>query len=185
MTFLDDEGEFEKRPLPQHRYAPSGRILYLPRSLPNALTAIFRPYAERHLEACCFLFGEESDRTGRVKLIAIPSQRNTWGNYHVPAESTKAMAMALMGKRLVNLAQVHTHPGQRVEHSNYDDLHANSQRALSLVLPLYGTQNHLWPAGVGVHENQLGYWHLLPAPAVDSTLVFDTQLHDPEILDLR
>jgi hypothetical protein len=61
----------------------------------------------------------------------------------------------------VNLSQIHTHPGLGVEHSRYDDAHANSRRALSVVLPFYGRWHGVWPRGIGVHEFQSSYWHLL------------------------
>lgn len=59
------------------------------------------------------------------------------------------------------LAQIHSHPGIRVEHSNYDDRMMSSRRALSLVFPAYGHPRSSFPHGVGVHEWQNEYWHLL------------------------
>ena len=55
----------------------------------------------------------------------------------------------------------YSHPGARVEHSNYDDQMASSRRALSLVFPHYGRLTQPFPADVGVHEWQNDYWHLL------------------------
>ena len=57
---------------------------------------------------------------------------------------------------------MHSHPGLSVEHSTYDDRMASSRRALSLVFPCYGRcPNAAFPTGVGVHEWQSDYWHLL------------------------
>ena len=97
---------------------------------------------------------------GLVQHIAAPHQRMSWGNYHVSPE-----ALAKIVHRLPEgwkpLAQVHSHPGQRVEHSNYDGRMMSSQKALSLVFPSYGRMTAAFPQGVGVHEWQIDYWHLL------------------------
>jgi len=59
------------------------------------------------------------------------------------------------------LAQIHSHPGDWVEHSPYDDQVVASRRGLSLVVPRYGRGVQLWPDRIGVHEWQDGYWHRL------------------------
>ena len=115
------------------------------------------------LETCCFWYGT-GDRGAsevRVAAVVVPRQRQTWGNYQVSVEGIRAMSEHVSPYGLRNLAQVHSHPGDNVEHSSYDDEMANSRKALSLVFPRYGHWNSGWPAGVGVHEFQNGYWHLL------------------------
>jgi hypothetical protein len=61
---------------------------------------------------------------------------------------------------LTNLAQVHTHPSDWVEHSPYDDERAYSTRegALSLVWPDYGLSLNYDLCGVGVHVRRAGAW---------------------------
>jgi hypothetical protein len=115
------------------------------------------------LETCCFWYGtgDRGAREVRVTAVVVPRQRQTWGNYQVSVEAVREMSERLSPYGLRNLAQVHSHPGDNVEHSSYDDEMANSRKALSLVFPRYGHWNRRWPAGVGVHEFQGGYWHLL------------------------
>lgn len=173
------------RPKPPSAYRPSGRQLIGPPNLPAALASVFQPFAIRRLEACCFLFGEETGPIQEVKLIAIPPQKNSRGNYSVPSDGTRKMALALSGKGLAYLAQVHTHPGVGVEHSRYDDAHANSTRGFSIVLPRYGADHRPWPQGVGIHEFQGGYWHLIPASVGAALVPLDPTLGPATILDLR
>src|SRR5262249_9468740 len=102
----------------------------------------------------------------------------------VPASAVAEMAAATRSHGWVNLAQVHTHPGHGVEHSRYDDGHANSRRALSVVIPFYGRWHGPWPIGVGVHEFQDEYWHLLTE--ADARLRGPVvEPGDAELLDLR
>jgi len=97
---------------------------------------------------------------GDVAYVVAPKQRMFWGNYGV-----SAAALSEVVHRLPDgwkpLAQIHSHPGLNVEHSNYDDQMASSWRALSLVFPAYGRYAGPFPDGVGVHEWQDNYWHLL------------------------
>jgi hypothetical protein len=84
----------------------------------------------------------------------------SWGNYNVPPDALAEVVHRLPGD-LKPLAQLHSHPGLGVEHSMYDDRMVSSRRALSLVFPFYGRVPAMFPLGVGVHEWQIDYWHLL------------------------
>lgn len=115
------------------------------------------------LETCCFWYGTRG-RAGSldvVTAVVIPRQRQTWGNYHVTADAMQRIHRRVSPTGLRNLAQVHSHPGADVEHSEYDDRMANSRCALSIVVPFYGQWRATWPHGIGVHEFQQDYWHLL------------------------
>jgi hypothetical protein len=158
---VEEEG-FLWRPPPPGPYRLPAAVLTVPRAALEHTLAVFRGSAARRLEACCFWYGHRTDGGGGVVLaVVVPKQRNSWGNYFVPAAAVAEMAAATRPRHWVNLAQVHTHPGVGVEHSLYDDGHANSRRALSVVLPCYGRWQGPWPMRVGVHEFQEDYWHLL------------------------
>ena len=94
----------------------------------------------------------------------------TRGNYTIPAD-----ALAEVVYRLPDdwkpLAQVHSHPGKRVEHSSYDDRMMSSRRALSLVFPVYGRSDEPFPVGIGIHEWQNDYWHLLDLASAEGRVV--------------
>jgi hypothetical protein len=150
------------RPSPRVPYTPTGALLVVPSVAWEQTLAVFTSAAARRVEACCFWYGvRDQDRRATVHAVIVPKQRNTWGNYHIPAAAMAEVAAASRPEGWVNLSQIHTHPGHRVEHSRYDDAHANSRRALSLVLPYYGRWQGVWPRGIGVHEFQNDYWHFL------------------------
>jgi hypothetical protein len=156
---MEDEDDL-LRPRPLYPYRPVDLQLRVPI---GALTATLELlYRAGRRESGVFWYGPRDHAgNGDVAYVVAPRQRMSWGNYAVSGE-----ALAEVVNRLHDgwkpLAQVHSHPGLRVEHSNYDDRMASSRRALSLVFPSYGRPaGEPFPAGVGVHEWQDDYWHLL------------------------
>jgi hypothetical protein len=125
------------------------------------------------LESCVFWYGIRDGQNGVVTAVRAPAQRSARFNYHIDEAALSRMA-ATLGDDLRPLAQVHSHPGRHVEHSLYDDQMASSRRALSLVFPLYGRNAAAGLDGIGVHEWQHGYWHLLdPAIAASRVVLVD------------
>lgn len=116
-----------------------------------------------------------------VTTVVNPRQRVSPGNFEIPHEGTRAMGEALRKHALVNIAQLHTHPGRGVGHSSWDDLHAFSSRdgALSIVWPNYGSG---LPAidDWGVHESRAGRWVRLRATEARRRIQFV-----PDLLRLR
>jgi hypothetical protein len=155
-----DEREDElRRPPPKSTYRPVALQLQVPRDAVKATLTLLQRAGSR--ESGVFWYGKrDADGNGLVTYVVAPRQRMSWGNYHVPPN-----ALAEVVHRLPSdwkpLAQLHSHPGLGVEHSMYDDRMASSRRALSLVFPFYGRPHTTFPLGVGVHEWQIDYWHLL------------------------
>ena len=173
------------RPPPPGPYRPTGTVLTLPRRGLEHTLSVFRATAVRRVEACCFWYGvRDADGGATVLAVVVPKQRNNWGNYFVSSAAVAEMAAVTRPRGWVNLSQVHTHPGLSVEHSRYDDEQANSRRALSVVVPFYGRWQGPWPAGLGVHEFQDDYWHLLSETDA-SIRVMLADAGDTELLDLR
>ncbi|MDA9440580.1 hypothetical protein XH98_15975 [Bradyrhizobium sp. CCBAU 51745] len=147
------------RPAPGRLYKPVEAQLCVPADAIEATLNLLQRAG--HRESGLFWYGtRDATGNGQVRYVAAPKQQMTWGNYHVSPE-----ALAEIVNRLPEgwkpLAQVHSHPGLRVEHSNYDDRMMSSRKALSLVFPSYGRSTESFPKGVGVHEWQIDYWHLL------------------------
>jgi hypothetical protein len=165
---MDDEDDLF-RPPPACPYQPGTLQLRMPATALTATVALLRRAGRR--ESGVFWYGtRQSDGSGQVAYVVAPKQRMSWGNYHVAAT-----ALAEVVHRLPEgwkpLAQVHSHPGARVEHSSYDDRMASSRKALSLVFPFYGRVDSAFPVGVGVHEWQANYWHLLPTDIASKRVV--------------
>ena len=155
------EDGIHRRP-PSGLYISYGNVLEVSESVIQATLNAHSSYCQRKLESCCFWYGRRlSDSRKRVEAVVIPTQRNSWGNYAITSGAMAHVSELTRPLGLVNLAQIHTHPGNWVEHSSYDDEMANSRKALSLVLPSYGYPGFRWPDDIGVHEFQEGYWHHL------------------------
>ena len=157
---MDSEDDLFRPPAPRP-YAHGGARLSVPVRALHVTLAMLQSVGRR--ECGVFWYGpKDGDGNGLVAYVAAPKQRMTWGNYHVSTDALNEVVNQLSdGWKPVG--QVHSHPAVRVEHSNYDDRMMNSRRALSLVFPFYGRPSMAFPQGIGVHEFQIDYWHLLDA----------------------
>lgn len=147
------------RPAPTQPYRLPAAQLHLPRRALQRALEVCRQSGR--LETCCLFYGKRDIDRAFIEAVVVPAQQQTWGNYFVPIESMRTVHARVAPLGLRNLAQLHSHPGHHVEHSSYDDEMANSRKALSLVVPHYGHWQNSWPSGIGVHEFQNDFWHLL------------------------
>lgn len=163
---VNDEGW--RRP-PLTLYRPTDTILQAPLDAIEATLAMLQRAGPR--ESGLFWYGQRGHQRSVVTSVRAPRQRMNPFNYQVTAEAMREMGASLPDD-LRPLAQVHSHPGNFVEHSPYDDEMASSRRALSLVFPHYGHLMSPWAQAVGVHEWQDDYWHLLtPAQALTRVVI--------------
>lgn len=184
MTPVEDELSIWRDP-PPRPYVATGRILHVPTNLLQATYGALAPYRKAGVEACCFWYGtRETDEVERAVALILPRQRNYRGSFDIGVDTVAATAAATRPRGWLNLAQIHTHPGVDVEHSRYDDGHANSRRALSIVLPRYGDPKADWPDDIGVHEFVDDYWYLLVPDQARHRLNFVSDL-PVEAMDLR
>lgn len=162
MTDWLSSAEFALRATPVRPYVPGDQVLEISNDVLDATFQAHSSFLKLRVESCCFWYGIElSNTVSRVTAVVVPRQSNSWGNYHVSSQAIAEVARTTKSLGLRNLSQIHTHPGQLVEHSLYDDRMANSRRALSLVLPFYGIPNCVWPDDIGIHEFQEDYWYRL------------------------
>ncbi len=141
----------------------AGPTLYVPRAIISSTHQHLVPYWKARVEAACFWFGVEAGDAQVVTTLALPELLQTAGNYRVVRESLRRLSKEMRSQGLVNLGQVHTHPGRWVGHSPYDDERAYSTRvgSLSLVWPDYGIALAHDLTGIGVHERREGRWEQL------------------------
>jgi len=178
-----DQDDAIRRPPPPQPYQPHAAVLYVPKVALEKTVEVLR--SAGRIETCCFWYGRDlPEQCGRVEAVVVPRQRGTWGNYDVSADAIAAVSAAMRAERWVMLAQVHSHPGDGVEHSRYDDARAISRSVLSLVFPRYGCWVGPWPNAAGVHEFQINYWHLLPTADAARRIVVEST-DAMSFLDLR
>jgi len=158
---MDDEALLW-RPAAPCPYVPPATVLSLPMSAVQATVALLQRAGPR--ECGVFWYGpRDPGGHGLVQAVIAPLQAMSRGNYHVSPAAMSTMVSRLPDEQWKPLAQIHSHPGGGIEHSRYDDEMIASKRALSIVFPFYGRWAGPWPHGVGIHEYQNDYWHLLSA----------------------
>jgi hypothetical protein len=177
---MGNEDEEGWRSPPLQPYVPGLARLIVPREAVNATFDLLT--AAGRLESCVFWYGRREGQQSSVTAVRAPMQDSRRGNYHVDETAFSAM-VATISDDLRPLAQIHSHPGRDVEHSLYDDEMISSRRALSLVFPFYGSDPTAWLSGIGVHEWQDDYWHLLQTEVAERRISLGSG--DVSIMDLR
>lgn len=160
------------------------RVLVVPAAAVHSSWTALRATAEAGCEGVVYWSvprGQYDSQVQSVASVIVPEQKVSAGNFQVPPAAVRAMGRKLREMGLVNVAQLHTHPGNWVGHSAWDDDHAFSLRngALSIVWPQYGLE--LPPVGRwGVHECHDRAWGRLSTEAAARRVRIL-----PGVLDLR
>jgi hypothetical protein len=136
------------------------RSLLVSRAVLRRTHEYFLPYWSAGVETACFWFGVDAGHLQVVTTVAAPKLYQTPGNYSVEMTSLRRLAAAMRANGLTNMAQLHTHPSDWVDHSPHDDERAYSTRegALSLVWACYGSQMCHDLSGIGVQERRGEEW---------------------------
>jgi hypothetical protein len=145
--------------------AAAAKVLVISRAIMRRTHEYFTPYREAGVETACFWFGVDAGDAQVATTVAAPKLFQTFGNYMVEMGSMRRLSAAMRAHGLTNLAQVHTHPSDWVDHSTWDDERAYSTRegAVSIVWPDYGLGLAHDLRGLGVHERRGGEWVRLDA----------------------
>jgi len=106
---------------------------------------------------------------GAIALTALsPTATTTWGSFRTEAEANADLVVSLAQLKLALVAQVHSHPGDWVDHSDGDDVGA-LVRFLgfwSLVVPNFARAGMQPLHRVGVHRFEDGVFQRLAIEAV-------------------
>jgi hypothetical protein len=145
----------------------------------------FESTRRAHLECGLFWYGTSIGSHSTVKAIVVPDQLNWPGSYRVSGLAMDRVSARTLALGWLNLAQVHTHPGQCVDHSPYDDEETVSRHILSLVFPDYGERFSDWRDSVGVHEFDGEQWRRLGRNRAAKRLVLSSKAPIPQLIDLR
>jgi hypothetical protein len=147
------------------RQTASSRTLLVARGIVERTHESFRPYWKRNLETVAYWHGIENAREDidLVVSLVIPHATRSSGHYDVSIDEITRMGHIMASNSLVCLAQIHTHPGQLLHHSGYDEAHILSSRAgfLSLIVPEYGNVSLRDFRHVSAYERYAESWVLL------------------------
>jgi hypothetical protein len=164
------------------------RTVIIPLDVWTTLLAEFAKH-KGGVERVAYLDGYITDMTGHpdetpvsvVASVVLPNAHLTPGSYQVDAAAMSQAGSHLRVRRMVRLAQVHTHGNDWVDHSETDDARAYSQRpgSVSIVVPRHGTKNPTLD-DCGIHlRTESGWQRLTSAEAADAVRI------EPSLYDHR
>lgn len=164
-------------------YAPTGKVLMVSASTVTRTASILQTVG-RNESACIWLGELDETGNGVVRAVVVPAQINRPGSYLVPSGSMLQVSQYARSAGWTVVGAIHSHPGEGVEHSQYDDEMTPSRRAVSIVFPRYGAWSAPWPIGLGVHEYYEKYWHLLSPDHAQARVQLDDGAAAP-VADMR
>lgn len=158
MTFFFEE---VNRRLPLPIAAPRGRL-----AVPiDVLSGTRRALAQSRgpdgpHEGLVFWAGRQQGDETRISLAIVPSASHGWGHVHVPEGAALEAARAARARGCGILAQVHSHPGRDVRHSDGDDslVYMPFEGMWSVVVARYGRPVERLADGLGLHQFRDGRW---------------------------
>lgn len=164
----------------------SGLTVVIPDHIWHALLVEFAKHGGT-VERVAYFDGYVADMTGYpdpapigvVASLVLPDATLTPGNYQVTAAAMSEAGTHLRGRRMVRLAQIHTHGNDAVGHSPTDDADAYSQRlgAISIVVPWHAALNPTL-ADCGIHLRTADGWELLSPAEAAATVSIEPTLYD-------
>jgi hypothetical protein len=137
-------------------------VITIPETIWSLMFEQFK-HARKGVERVAYLDGLRlSGGGGVVTTLVIPDATLEPGWYEVTPEAMSQAGAHFRAHGLVRLAQVHTHSGRWVGHSERDSKKAYSQEtgAVSIVIPFHG-RCKTRPAGCGVNLRSDEGWRLL------------------------
>ncbi len=144
-------GRVRPVPIDDREVAPS---LWIPEPLLIETERLLRSYSEEEDHEGIVYWGGIEVPVGAVALAAVsPTAATTWGSFRTEAEANCDLVVALAQLGLTLVAQVHSHPGAWVDHSDGDDSGALVRFAgyWSLVVPDFARTGMRPLDKVGVH----------------------------------
>jgi len=139
-------------------------------------------WPKSRLERVAYIDGvAASDDLSVATTLVFPNAKLYERHFEVTAEAMSQAGRHFRAYHLQRVAQVHTHPGDWVDHSQYDDEMAYSQHlgAVSIVMPNHARSR---PAlsNCGVHVREEQGWRMLAQSEISSYISLV-----PGLLDFR
>lgn len=117
---------------------------------------VFREYAAEYPsnEGIVYWAGTREKQKNIIRYVVAPKAETHWGGVRVSHDANFEFVKFLTKNKLVQIGQVHTHPGRWVDHSDGDNRDAafKVNGLLSLVVPHYGKKGMTPLSKCGVHR---------------------------------
>lgn len=145
-------------------------MITLPDVIWDCLLDEFR-WPRKRVERVAYFDGVVTATDSIVTTLAFPNARLEKTHFTVSSEAMSECGTHFRKFGLVRIAQVHTHPGNWVGHSPYDDEMAYSQHvgAVSIVLPEHARKRPLLQ-DCGIHVRTKPGWLQIPTNQIDSVI---------------
>jgi proteasome lid subunit RPN8/RPN11 len=152
---------------------PTRPVVRLHETVLSPTLAAFRASrgANSRHEGVVYWAGRAQSQEWIVTTCIVPEAATTAGSFRTSAAGNARVVALLAAADLILLAQVHSHPGNLVDHSDGDDADALMpyENFLSVVVPQYGNTT-LWPLDhCGVHRFEQGRFRRLTTREVTAT----------------
>ena len=138
--------------------------------LPETMRVLQRSRdAQSAHESIVYWAGKTTDSAWIITTSIAPTAVTTWGSFQTSAASNAEVITFLATHVLELLAQVHSHPGSCVDHSDGDDEGALMpyENYLSLIVPNYAKKGMLPLTGCGIHCFNTGQFKRLTNQEID------------------
>ena len=148
-----------------------GPCLWIGESLLAVTERLLRSYGGAHDHEGIVYWGGLELPQGAAALTAVsPVAITTWGSFRTERDTNTALVLTLASLGLSLVAQVHSHPGEWVDHSDGDDGGAlvKFHGFWSLVVPNFAQLGMRNLEAVGVHLFDTGAFRRLGPSAVSS-----------------
>jgi proteasome lid subunit RPN8/RPN11 len=177
-TDVDAIGTVHRRtPLP---LAPARGHLIIPETVARTTEIALRGFMGpdgRH-EGIVFWAGRRTEDDQLVATAIVPRAVHGRGFIRVDADEVGEAAHQARTRRLVLLAQVHSHPGLDTRHSDADDnlVLMAYEFMFSVVVARYGDGGVSPAEGAGIHQLQDGQW-IQVSNAANAMIVIPSGVH--------
>lgn len=166
----------KKRAKNQKRAVPRLPVVHISDTLLSETGRLIASFAEgRDSEGVVYWFGLEFGDKAVITTLVVPDADTTYGCISTTPEANGEALGVIVGTPLVLIGQAHSHPGNGVRHSPFDDREtfARFDGAISVVVPYYarrgvnlnrcGVHRHVGGAFQLINNKQLAE-HLIVVP---------------------
>ncbi|WP_100183269.1 hypothetical protein [Candidatus Nitrosotenuis aquarius] len=121
-----------------------------------------------------------------ITAIIAPDTESDFGRVTTSHRSNFEFVKTLNNNKIIQIAQVHSHPSSWVSHSPGDNKWAafKSEGLISIVVPNYGIDGMLPLVNCGVHRFTKGSFHRLSTAYVKTHFIIENQSYS-NFIDLR
>ncbi len=113
--------------------------IYIPYTIIEKTLQLIKKYGKKFTEGFVLWVASENSDFYKVKDVWEPKQQNSFISYYIPEEEVHKLNVKIYKKKLILIAQIHSHPSYAY-HSQTDDDYAiiHLPNLFSIVIPYFG-----------------------------------------------